>query len=116
MKKIFTLIAAALTGLAISAQDCPTETMLYLLNGDDAANVEIELGISKNESATLQGFAFGLTKPEGASWKKAYGSDYFTAQGYAPTSWGALPTTTVKDIATTNSKDSLTPIATFRVF
>lgn len=84
MKKIITLIAAALAGLAVSAQDCPTESMLYLLNGDDAANVEIELGLSKQNSATLIGFNFEITKPDGAEWKTVDGEDYFTAHGYAP--------------------------------
>ena len=82
MKKIFTLFAAALICLCVSAQ-CPTESMMYLLNGDDAANVEIELGLSKNSSSHLTGFMFSVSKPEGASWKKAYGGNYFTAQGYA---------------------------------
>lgn len=90
MKKIITLFAVATVALAAIAGDCPTQSMLYLLNGDDAANVEIELGFSKNASATLTGFAFGINKPEGASWKKAYGSDFFTAQGYAPYILGCL--------------------------
>lgn len=90
MKKIITLFAVATVALATIAGDCPTQSMLYLLNGDDAANVEIELGFSKNTSACLEGFAFAITKPEGASWKKAYGNDFFTAQGYAPYILGCL--------------------------
>ena len=90
MKKIITLFAVATVALAAIAGDCPTQSMLYLLNGDDAANVEIELGFSKNTSACREGFAFAITKPEGASWKKAYGNDFFTAQGYAPYILGCL--------------------------
>ncbi len=90
MKKIITLFAVATVALATIAGDCPTQSMLYLLNGDDAANVEIELGFCKNTSACLEGFAFAITKPEGASWKKAYGNDFFTAQGYAPYILGCL--------------------------
>ena len=90
MKKIFTFIAAALLSLAVSAQDCPTKTMMNLLNGDDAANVEIEVGISEQSSAYLVGFNFEITKPEGATWKAAYDQNYFTAQGYAPYILGCL--------------------------
>ena len=84
MKKIFTLFAAALVGLSVSAQECPTESMMSLLNGDDAANVEIELSLSKNLSSYLEGFFFRVSKPEGATWKKAYDGKYFTAQGCGP--------------------------------
>ena len=90
MKKIFTFIAAALLSLAVSAQDCPTKTMMNLLNGDDAANVEIEVGISEQSSAYMVGFNFEITKPEGATWKAAYDQNYFTAQGYAPYILGCL--------------------------
>ena len=90
MKKIITLFAVALVALAAIAGDCPTQSMLYLLNGDDAANVEIELGFSKNTSTTLNGFYFGITKPEGAIWKQAYGNDFFTGQGYASYILGCL--------------------------
>ncbi|MBO4721762.1 MAG: hypothetical protein J5629_02395 [Muribaculaceae bacterium] len=98
MKKIFTLIAAALLSLAVSAQDCPTKTMMNLLNGDDAANVEIEVGISEQSSAYLVGFNFEITKPEGATWKAAYDENYFTAQGYAPYILGCLPENTGQDL------------------
>lgn len=90
MKKIITLFAVATVALATIAGDCPTQSMLYLLNGDDAANVEIELGLSKNTSTTLNGFYFGITKPEGAIWKQAYGNDFFTGQGYASYILGCL--------------------------
>ena len=90
MKKIFTFIAAALLSLAVSAQDCPTKTMMNLLNGDDAANVEIELGICEQNSAYMVGFNFEITKPEGAIWKAAFDENYFTAQGYAPYILGCL--------------------------
>lgn len=90
MKKIFSLFAAALIGLSVSAQECPTESMMSLLNGEDAANVEIELGLSKNASSWLEGFMFSVSKPEGATWKKAYDENYFTAQGYAPYILGNL--------------------------
>ena len=97
MKKIFTLIAAALAVLGVSAQDCPTESMLYLLNGDDAANVEVEIGLSKQTSPILVGFHFEITKPEGAEWKAVNGDGYFTAQGYAPYILGCLAENTGND-------------------
>ena len=90
MKKIALFISMALLGLAVHANDCPTESKLYLLNGEDAANVEIELGFSKNISTTLCGFAFQVNKPENAVWKKNYGNDIFTPQGYAPYILGEL--------------------------
>ena len=92
MKKIFTLFAAALVGLAVYAQDCPTETKFYLLNGEDAANVELELGISENLSNNLNGFNFEVTKPDGATWKRVQGLNYFTAKGYAGYILGMLST------------------------
>ena len=97
MKKIFTFIAAALLSLAVSAQDCPTKTMMNLLNGDDAANVEIELGICEQNSAYMVGFNFEITKPEGATWKAAFDENYFTAQGYAPYILGCLAENTGQD-------------------
>lgn len=90
MKKIFSLFTVALIGLGASAQDCPTESKMSLLNGDDAANVEIELSLNKNASPYLEGFFFRVSKPEGATWKKAYGENYFTGQGYAPYILGNL--------------------------
>ncbi len=82
MRKNFTVLAAALVCLAASAQECPTKTMMYLLDGEDASNVEIELGLSENNSVHLDGFYFKIAKPEGATWKKVSGNDYFTTQGY----------------------------------
>jgi hypothetical protein len=82
MKKIFTLLAAALVCMAVSAQECPTKTMMYLLDGEDASNVEIELGLSENNSLHLDAFYFKIAKPDGATWKKVSGNDYFTTQGY----------------------------------
>ena len=91
MKKIFTLFAAAFVGLCAFAQDpCPSVPELTLLNGDDAANVEIELGLKENNSANLNGFNFELTKPENAEWKRAQGMNWFTAKGYAPYILGCL--------------------------
>ena len=84
MKKITSLLSAALVCLALSAQECPTKTMMYLLNGEDAANVEIELGLSENNSSYLQDFYFMIAKPEGANWNKQADGSYFTAHGYAP--------------------------------
>ncbi len=87
MKKLFTLFAAALLGFCAYAQDttepCPTVPEFYLLNGEDAANVEIEFGFSQNNSANLNGFNFAIQKPEGATWKRAQGSQWFTGKGYA---------------------------------
>ncbi|MBQ3323404.1 MAG: hypothetical protein IJG81_01000 [Muribaculaceae bacterium] len=91
MKKIFTLFAAAFVGLCAFAQDpCPTVPELTLLNGDDAANVEIELGLKENNSANLNGFNFELTKPHDATWKRAQGMNWFSAKGYAPYILGML--------------------------
>ena len=94
MKKLFTLFAAALLGFCAYAQDttepCPTVPEFYLLNGEDAANVEIEFGFSQNNSANLNGFNFAIQKPEGATWKRAQGLNYFTAKGYAPYILGML--------------------------
>ena len=88
MKKLFTLFAAALLGFCAYAQDttepCPTVPEFYLLNGDDAANVEIEFGFSQNNSENLNGFNFAIQKPEGAEWKRVQGANYFSAKGYAP--------------------------------
>ncbi len=82
MRQFFTLIAVALVCLAVSAQECPTKTMMYLLNGEDASNVELELGLSENNSTHLCAFYFTIAKPEGSTWKKVSGNDYFTTQGY----------------------------------
>ena len=94
MKKLFTLFAAALLGFCAYAQDttepCPTVPEFYLLNGEDAANVEIEFGFSQNNSANLNGFNFAIQKPEGATWKKAQGLNWFSAKGYAPYILGML--------------------------
>ena len=91
MKKVFTLFAAALLGFCAYAQEpCPTVPELTLLNGEDAANVEIELGLKVNNSANLNGFNFELTKPHEAEWKRAQGLNYFTAKGYAPYILGCL--------------------------
>ena len=94
MKKLFTLFAAALLGFCAYAQDttepCPTVPEFYLLNGEDAANVEIEFGFSQNNSENLNGFNFAIQKPEGATWKRAQGLNYFTGKGYAPYILGML--------------------------
>ncbi len=94
MKKLFTLFAAALLGFCAYAQDttepCPTVPEFYLLNGDDAANVEIEFGFKQNNSANLNGFNFAIQKPEGANWKRVQGMNYFTGKGYAPYILGCL--------------------------
>ena len=94
MKKLFTLFAAALLGFCAYAQDttepCPTVPEFYLLNGDDAANVEIEFGFKQNNSANLNGFNFAIQKPEAATWKKAQGMNWFSAKGYAPYILGCL--------------------------
>ena len=88
MKKLFTLFAAALLGFCAYAQDttepCPTVPEFYLLNGDDAANVEIEFGFKQNNSENLNGFNFAIQKPAGANWKRVQGANYFSAKGYAP--------------------------------
>ena len=94
MKKLFTLFAVALLGFCAYAQDttepCPTVPEFYLLNGNDAANVEIEFGFKQNNSANLNGFNFAIQKPEGATWKRAQGLNYFTGKGYAPYILGCL--------------------------
>ena len=94
MKKLFTLFAAALLGFCAYAQDttepCPTVPEFYLLNGEDAANVEIEFGFSQNNSANLNGFNFAIQKPEGATWKRAQGANWFTGKGYARYILGAI--------------------------
>ena len=94
MKKLFTLFAAALVGFCAFAQDttepCPTVPEFYLLNGEDAANVEIEFGFKQNNSANLNGFNFAIQKPEGPTWQRVQGLNYFTGKGYAPYILGCL--------------------------
>jgi hypothetical protein len=91
MKKVFTLFAAALLGFCAYAQEtCPTVPELTLLNGDDAANVELELGLKVNNSANLNGFNFEFTKPHDATWKRAQGANYFSGKGYARYILGAI--------------------------
>ena len=91
MKKVFTLFAAALLGFCAYAQEpCPSVPELTLLNGDDAANVELELGLKVNNSANLNGFNFEFTKPHDATWKRAQGANYFSGKGYARYILGAI--------------------------
>ena len=91
MKKVFTLFAAALLGFCAYAQEtCPTVPELTLLDGTDAANVFIELGLKVNNSANLNGFNFEFTKPHDAVWKRAQGMNWFSAKGYAPYILGCL--------------------------
>ena len=85
MKKIFTLFAAALVGLCAYAQmpeTCPSELSFQLLNGEDPAQVEVELMLT-NCSENLNGFNIEVEKSNDAvQWKKV-SRNYFTAKGYA---------------------------------
>ena len=72
MRKIFTVLAAALVCLAASAQECPSILNLSVVNGDDASNVVIELQLT-NTSPVLFGFGMNIAKAEGSEniqWKK----------------------------------------------
>ena len=83
MKKILSFFAMALVGLSILAQDCPTQFKLSLLNGDDAANVELETQIV-NTSAYLAGFQMYIKRSEGGEniqWKK-FGWEWFSVRDY----------------------------------
>ena len=114
MKKIFTLFAAAFVGLCAFAQDpCPSVPELTLLNGDDAANVEIELGLKENNSANLNGFNFEFTKPHEATWKRAQGANYFSGKGYARYILGAinLDGATADDFTDDELEDMLSDMA-----
>ena len=84
MKKIFTLFAVALLGVGAYAQ-CPTKLELTeMAPGQPADAVELELGIVENSSLNLNGFNMEIGKPDGATWKRAQGLNYFSAKGYAP--------------------------------
>ena len=84
MKKIFTLFAVALLGVGAYAQ-CPTKLELpEMAPGQPADAVELELGIVENSSLNLNGFNMEIGKPDGATWKRAQGLNYFSAKGYAP--------------------------------
>ncbi len=67
MKKIFTLFAAALIGLAAYAQ-CPSELYFELAEeSQDASNVMVYLKLI-NSTDYLNGFNMEVIKPEGAEW------------------------------------------------
>ena len=84
MKKIFTLFAVALLGVGAYAQ-CPTKLELTeMAPGQPADAVELELGIVENSSLNLNGFNMEIGKPDGATWKRAQGLNYFSAKVYAP--------------------------------
>ena len=88
MKKIFTLFAVALLGLCAYAQEateepCPSKMEMTVLDGSDAANVTFEFGLAQVNSDNLNGFNMEVTKPEGASWKRAQGTNYVNAKPYA---------------------------------
>ena len=85
MKKIFTLFAAAMMGVCAFAQmpeTCPSELGLQVLNGENPAQVEIELTVL-NSSLNLNGFnvEFELNN-ENVLFKKV-ARKAFTAAGYA---------------------------------
>ena len=91
MKKIFTLFAAAMLGVCAFAQmpeTCPSELGLKLLNGDNPAQVEVELTVI-NSSLNLNGFNTELQlgteeapATAGIAFKKV-SRKAFTAAGYA---------------------------------
>lgn len=83
MKKIFTLFAAAMLGLCAYAEEgCPSELGFQVFNGDNPAQVEIELMLT-NTSANLNGFNIEVEKSnDQVLWKKV-SRKYFTAAGYA---------------------------------
>ena len=91
MKKIFTLFAAAMLGVCAFAQmpeTCPSELGLKLLNGDNPAQVEVELTVF-NSSLNLNGFNTELQlgteeapATAGIAFKKV-NRKAFTAAGYA---------------------------------
>ena len=84
MKKLFTLFAAALVGLAAFAQEpCPTKMEMQLQDASDPANVFFEFVITQNNSLNLNGFNMEITKPGDAVWKRAQGANWVTAKGYA---------------------------------
>ncbi len=84
MKKLFTLFAAALVGLAAFAQEpCPTKMEMQLQDASDPANVFFEFVITQNNSLNLNGFNMEITKPDGVTWKRAQGANWVTAKGYA---------------------------------
>ena len=88
MKKIFTLFAVALFACCAYAQEeqpCPSKMELTPIAETQPADaVELELGFVYNNSANLNGFNFEFGKPDGATWKRAQGLNYFSAKGYAP--------------------------------
>ena len=92
MKKIFTLFAAALVGLCAYAQmpeTCPSELSFQVLNGENLAQVEVELML-KNSSENLNGFNIEVEKSNDAvQWKKV-SRNYFTAKGYADVILGRM--------------------------
>jgi len=85
MKKIFTLFAAATLGLCAYAQMpevCPSELGLQVLNGENPAQVEVELTLI-NQSLNLNGFNTELDlNNENVLFKKV-SRKAFTAAGYA---------------------------------
>ena len=85
MKKIFTLFAAATLGLCAYAQMpevCPSELGLQVLNGENPAQVEVELTLI-NQSLNLNGFNTELDlNNENVIFKKV-SRKAFTAAGYA---------------------------------
>ncbi len=85
MKKIFTLFAAATLGLCAFAQmpeTCPSELGLQVLNGENPAQVEVELTLI-NSSLNLNGFNTELElNNENVIFKKV-SRKAFTAAGYA---------------------------------
>ena len=85
MKKIFTLFAAATLGLCAYAQMpevCPSELGLQVLNGENPAQVEVELTLI-NQSLNLNGFNTELElNNENVLFKKV-SRKAFTAAGYA---------------------------------
>lgn len=83
MKKLFTLIAAALMGLCAFSQNtvpCPSILSFKLIDGSDLSQVEVELQLL-NASYYLNGFNMAIGKDEAIQWKRV-GINYFTANGY----------------------------------
>ncbi len=86
MKKIFTLFAAATLGLCAFAQmpeTCPSELGFQVLNGENPAQVDVELTLI-NSSLNLNGFntELQIDNNENVIFKKV-SRKAFTAAGYA---------------------------------
>lgn len=83
MKKLFSLLAAALMGVCAFSQNttpCPSILSFKLIDGHDPSQVEIELQLL-NASYYLNGFNITVGKDEAMQWKQV-NNHCFTAHGY----------------------------------